>query len=175
MQGVKQTLEDILKAREERVLFQQRLLETFKSPIIAYKLNIPGEVKYNPLIKKIFNAGLKEIKEILKKENIKIIYERTFYKDSGPAYFICFDSSHEVVKKICIGIEEKHPLGRLYDFDVLDKQGMQVSREDIHKQPRRCLLCNNNAFECGRSRAHDLKDLLLKVENMAKDYFKNNK
>ena len=51
--GEEQTLQDILTSREERVQYQQYLLNKFGYTIVSYKLNIPGPIKYNSLIKQI--------------------------------------------------------------------------------------------------------------------------
>jgi len=171
IKGEKQSLQEILKAKDERVFFQNYLLEIHKKNIIAFKLNIPGPIKYNDYIRKIFDEGLKVIKEALDEAGIEIICKRTFYKNTGPEQFIVIDKNPYKLKKLCALIEETHPLGRLYDFDVLDEKGMQISRTDINKEPRSCLICNNNAFECGRSRRHSLEDLLGKIEELVKTYF----
>ncbi|MBS4538415.1 citrate lyase holo-[Clostridium sp. D2Q-11] len=173
IKGVEQSLQDILKAKDERVAFQRELLEKYSNPIISYKLNIPGPVKYNPLIKNIFNEGLLEITKVLEKQKIETSYQKITYQYSGPECFISFKYSPLEVKNLCTLIEEIHPLGRLFDFDILDEKGSQISREDKDMNPRKCLVCDKNAFECGRSRNHELKELLTKIENMATDYFKN--
>ena len=38
--GEEQTLQDVLKSREERVQYQQYLLKKFSNTIVSYKLNI---------------------------------------------------------------------------------------------------------------------------------------
>ncbi|MEG0379594.1 MAG: triphosphoribosyl-dephospho-CoA synthase CitG, partial [Eubacterium sp.] len=57
-------------------------------------------------------------------------------------------------------LEESTPLGRLFDIDVQRSDGSKVSRKIIGLPKRKCLLCHKNAFECSRSRAHSVKDLL---------------
>lgn len=172
--GKEQSLEDILKAREVRVQYQQYLLESFEKNIISYKLNIPGPLKYNSLIKKIFDEGLLALNKKLYESGIEAVFKRTIYKESGPEYFGVFSESAELVKRLTITIEETHPLGRLYDFDVLDTTGKQVERQNMGISSRKCLLCEKNAFECGRSRNHKISDLTAKIESMALDYFKIN-
>lgn len=170
-EGRKQSVEDILKARDMRVSYQRHLIETYKSTIVSYKLNIPGSVKYNSLIKQIFDEGILTFKEELEKSSIDIVYEKAWYKDSGPEYFACFNMPADFIKKITISIEENHPLGRLYDFDVLNHKGNQVSREELKAGSRKCLICNNDAFLCSRSRRHEVSELIDKIESMALDYF----
>ena len=171
-EGKEQSLEEILKSRDERVEYQQYLLNTYRSTIVSYKLNVPGPVKYNSLIKEIFDEGLRAFKQKLEKLGIETVHEKVLYKHSGPEYFGVFNIlSPYLVKKITTSIEEAHPLGRVYDFDVIDVDGKQLSRQDIGIELRKCLLCDKNAFECGRSRNHEISALLAKIESMAWDYF----
>lgn len=172
--GEEQSLQDILHARDIRALYQQYLLNKYGNTIISYKLNIPGAVKYNPLIKDIFDEGLKTLKQKLEESRISITHEKTIYKNSGPEYFAVFNVSEHLIKKLTTFIEETHALGRLFDFDVLDTLGKQVSRTEIGFEPRKCLLCSNNAFECGRSRKHEISAVTEKIEKMAVDYFQSN-
>jgi holo-ACP synthase len=178
LNGEAQTLQDILNARDKRVQFQQYLLQKYKSAIVSYKLNIPGPVKYNPLIRRIFDEGLQVFKKKLNELSIVIRYEEAFYENSGPEYFAVFESSSNistfVIKKVTVYIEETHPLGRLYDMDIVDASGKIFSREELGIGLRKCLICGNNAFACGRSRSHSIEELTEKIERMASEYFKEN-
>lgn len=173
--GEEQSLEDILKARDMRVQYQQYLLKNHRSTIVSFKLNIPGPVKYNSLIKKIFDEGVSAFKQKCDEFLMTIVKEKIVYEKSGPEYFAVFSVSSNMtlylIKKLSTYIEETHPLGRLYDFDVLDADGKQLSRSDIGMKPRKCLLCENNAFECGRSRTHEISALIDKIETIALEYF----
>jgi holo-ACP synthase len=169
--GEEQSLEDILKARETRVQYQEYLLDKYRNTIVAFKLNIPGPVKYNPLIRDIFDEGLKVLKQSLDEASIEVVQQEAVYKNSGPEAFIVLNLLPNIIKKLTALIEENHPLGRLYDFDVINLEGLQLSREEIGMQPRKCLLCEKNAFECGRSRSHEVGALIAKIEKMALDYF----
>lgn len=170
-EGEIQSLKDILKSREMRVEYQKQLLNKYKNTIISYKLNIPGPIKYNSIIKKIFDEGLKILKEKLNEIGVKKLEDKVIYKNSGPEYFIVLDISPYIIKKLTIHIEEEHALGRIYDFDVLNEKGEQISREELGKSRRKCLLCEKNAAECGRARGHEVKELIEKIESMAREYF----
>ena len=169
--GEQQTLQEILKSRDERVQYQEYLLEKFESTIVSYKLNIPGPIKYNSLIKKIFDEGLILFKLKLKQDLIEIKHEHIIYKNSGPEYFAVINISSYIIKKITTEIEEKHPLGRIYDYDVLNSNGRHMDRQELGIEARKCLLCGKNAFICSRARNHKVSELINKIENMALDYF----
>lgn len=171
-EGEEQSLKDILTARDSRVQYEKYLKYKYKNTIVSYKLNIPGPVKYNPLIKEIFDEGLKVFKDNLKNVSKEIKNEHISYRNSGPEYFAVFNVQANTIKKITTNIEENHPLGRLYDFDVLDAEGKHIGRKELGMSPRTCLLCEKDAFQCGRSRRHDVSQLVAKIQEMASEYFK---
>jgi len=80
------------------------------------------------------------------------------------------------VKKTCCEIEDKHPLGRLMDIDVLSpdvmpgQTGHLVDRATLGLLPRPCLLCDQPARYCMRAHTHTLEELLCKVEQMVADF-----
>lgn len=169
--GEEQNLQDILASRDQRVQIQQYFLERYKSSLISYKLNIPGPIKYSSLIKDIFDDGLLTAKNKLTEASVEIIDEKVLYKNSGPEYFAAFKGTTSLIKEITTVIEETHPLGRLFDFDILDLEGNQLSRQQIGREPRKCLMCEKNAFECGRSRNHSVDELVGYIEKIALTYF----
>ncbi|HEY8889866.1 MAG TPA: citrate lyase holo-[acyl-carrier protein] synthase [Clostridium sp.] len=172
--GFEQTLQQILDSREERVRYQKHLLSKYCNTIVSYKLNIPGPIKYNSLIKEVFDEGLKLFKSRLKEDLIEVKFEYVVYKNSGPELFAVINSSAFVIKEITTRIEETHALGRLYDYDVLDSKGRHIDRQELNIESRKCLICDENAFECGRSRKHTVKELTDKIHNMAFNYFNSN-
>lgn len=66
------------------------------------------------------------------------------------------------VKKLMIALEETK-IGRLYDIDVLEKENTKISRKDLGFPERKCLLCDNPACQCGRSRKHSIEELRKKI------------
>lgn len=169
--GEEQTLQEVLKSREERVQYQQYLLNKYCNTVVSYKLNIPGPIKYNSLIKKIFDEGLQVFKSKLKDDLIEIEHEHIIYKNSGPEYFAVINVSSYIIKKLTAEIEEKHDLGRIYDFDVLNSKGRHIERQELGIEVRKCLLCDKNAFICGRARNHEVSELIDKIESMSLNYF----
>jgi holo-ACP synthase len=170
-QGKQQTLQDILIAREKRVELQRQLLAQYQNTLISYKLNIPGGVKDNMLIRKIFAAGIGALQQKMQAQDRAFLYGKAFYKPSGPEFFGVLADSAPEIKAITCEIEEGHSLGRLYDFDVIAADGRACSREDIGKSGRRCFLCPQPAFSCARSRTHSVEEMLIAIQNMADAYF----
>ena len=105
-EGQEQSLEEVLASRELRQKRQQELLSLYDNTLVSFKLNIPGPVKYNPLIKKMFEAGLKELHLKLSSLSINILIEKVFYEAAGPEYLAVLDKEALEVKKITTNIED---------------------------------------------------------------------
>jgi holo-ACP synthase CitX len=170
-QGEYQTLADILRARDERLDLQNRLLAQYQNTLISYKLNIPGSVKYNALIRRVFDEGLAAITAKLAEHAMPLLFAQQLYKNSGPEFLGAVAADACAVKEFTLAIEETHPLGRLYDIDVIGQDGQKCDRSDMQKDERRCLLCDQPAFVCGRARAHSVEEMLNKIQSMCDAYF----
>jgi holo-ACP synthase CitX len=73
-------------------------------------------------------------------------------------------------KRMACHIEEEHPLGRLFDLDVIDTTGTPVSRSAIGAEPRRCLLCQQEARFCMRNHTHSREELQARIEKIVDEY-----
>ena len=172
MQGIEVGIDEILICREKRVAIQNEMIKKYRNPVISFTMNIPGPIKTNDEIKKAFDIGKNLILEKLKKNNIEILEIQELNENTGNELFISVDSQAEKIKDITITIEENTELGRLFDIDVLDVNFEKLSRKSF----RKCLICEEQAQECGRSRKHSIKELQNKVEEiLKKELFQNNK
>lgn len=45
------------------------------------------------------------------------------------------DGTAEEVKALCVSIEDGSPLGRLFDMDVLERDGRKLDREEVWGGP----------------------------------------
>lgn len=73
-------------------------------------------------------------------------------------------------KRIAVQIEDTHPLGRLFDIDIIDKDGVPVSRDRVGSRPRRCLVCDREARFCMRMRWHTQEEIWEKINAMVDEY-----
>jgi holo-ACP synthase CitX len=73
-------------------------------------------------------------------------------------------------KRMACHIEEEHPLGRLFDLDVIDTTGTPVSRSALGAEPRRCLLCQQEARFCMRNHTHSREELQARIEKIVDEY-----
>ncbi len=158
------TLIEILEAREQRVQRQGELLSQFPAALICFTLNIPGPDKSSPLAEKGFQLGCRLLKGQLKTHKI-LHFERRCTAAGWEAFF-CVDAPADVLKRITVFLEDKTPGGRVFDMDVLTPEGKKLDRERLGYSRRRCLLCENEAAACGRSRAHSLEALQEKADGL---------
>lgn len=165
MQGIEVGIDEVLSSREKRVAIQNEMIKKYKRPIISFTMNIPGPIKTNNEIKKAFDIGKNMILEKLKENNIEILEIQEIDENTGNELFISINSLAEKIKDITVAIEESCELGRLFDIDVIDINFEKLSRKSF----RKCLICEEQAQECGRSRKHSVEDLQNKVEEILKN------
>lgn len=161
------TLEEILLSREIRVEKEKDLIDKYQLPLIVLTMNIVGPYKVFNLVKKTFIRGCSLIKDCCKENNISIIEYETVEKKSGfEAYFV-IDFSPIILKNYLVKIEDTYKIGRLFDIDVIDVNKEKISRNQIGKQNRKCILCDRDVYECRRLKSHRVEELLEKeIEEM---------
>ena len=160
------SLEEMLTARENRVMIQSDLIDRYQMPLISFTLNIPGPYKVFGRIPEVFEEGCQIIRDILEQKKLPLICEEILQEKTGYEAFFCVDSEAEVIKQAMAVPEEETPLGRLYDIDIIRKDGTKVSREEIGLPQRTCLLCGRPAHECSRSRRHTVDELVTRIQEM---------
>ncbi len=142
------TLETMLAAREKRVKRQLELIDKYNMPLVCLTMNIAGEKKRSGLIDFAFYEGMRRV---------LCIGEPVFYEivraPSGMEGYLVFSAEAEKLKNLCVAAEDRDEIGRLFDMDVIGADGKKLSR----LVPRKCLLCENDAAACARSRAHGLE------------------
>lgn len=162
------TLDQLLASREQRVARQQELLHKYPdATLVCLTVIMPGSVKRNFF--SLITAGA-AVKAILDRYEGSI--EHMSLKDEVTGYegYLVTTLDREQAKRIACDIEDSHPLGRLFDIDVMDEQGTPMSRSAVGHQPRRCLICNNEARYCMRARAHTQEELQARIKQMVEDY-----
>jgi holo-ACP synthase len=91
-------------------------------------------------------------------------------KITGPEALLVVDADSRKLKEATTRLEDEHPLGRLWDLDVLDPAEGAISRRTLSQAPRRCLLCGESAHHCTRSRAHPLSSLQEAIQKIIHAY-----
>lgn len=168
--GSKVTLTEVLDSREARANRQKAWKEFHALPLVSFTINMVGEVKQNAASQTAFAQGYRAIMDVCRVEDISIVELETFALSTGNELLLAAGTvTPEQLKRAMVSIEEEHPLGRLFDIDVLDGDGIAMSRDALGMPRRRCLVCDNEAKVCARSRAHSLDDLQAKMSEMIND------
>lgn len=151
------TLQEILDARERRVQKQQELLTQYQKPLLCFTMNIPGPVKQDRDIATAFSVGNWLLRDRL--AGCPMLHKEFHRENTGNTAFYVVDLPAKQLKQLAIEIEDTDPIGRLFDMDVIDTDGSKLTREMLGFARRKCLLCDNDAALCARSRAHGLDQL----------------
>ena len=162
MSIVNVTLEEILCARDTRAASQRRLLNVHHLPLVSFTMNIAGPVKRTPLVELAFDAGLKELQAALGQP----ITAEVIRPHTGCEALLVYDCPATELKDACLVLETTAPVGRLYDFDVLDVEGKKLSRPC----QRTCLICGAPVTACSRSRAHGLEAVTARTDEILTDF-----
>ncbi len=164
-------LEEILVRRETRAAEQTAMLRLGGQSLISFTLNIPGEIKQFPLSRAAFEEGLSVLEQALP-SNAALARHRT-EAVTGYEALILLDLPPVEVKRVTVQLEETHPLGRLFDLDVLDHGGRLLSRSKLGRPPRQCLLCSRDARVCAREQLHSPDALRERIGQMLDAFFRD--
>lgn len=160
------TLPEMLNARENRVRTQHALLAQYRTPLVCFTMNIAGPIKNNPLIRRGFELGCRDLENALRREGMTVLHKQTTDAATGNEAFYAVDADLLRLKKLTAELEDTTPMARLYDMDVLDVNGEKVDRTALALPVRRCLLCGAPAKECARSRRHTVEELQAKTREL---------
>ena len=162
------TLEQLLASRDARAQRQQDLLAAWPGhTLICLTVQFPGPVKRSASTLIVGGAGMAAL---LDKFGSVLHHAQVRDLETGYEAYLLVPLPAMLVKKTCCEIEDKHPLGRLMDIDVLDADGALMDRATLGLPPRPCLLCDQPARYCMRAHTHTLEELLCKVEQMVADF-----
>ncbi len=165
------TPEQVLACREARAQKQKSLLRAHGGVLVSFTLNLPGAYKCYPLAKRAFDEGARAIARELERHRIPVTHKEQAEAVTGCEGFTCVDAGATAVKRVVTDIEEFHPLGRLFDIDVLNEQGERSGGGSPERGQRGCIVCGGPVWECVRARAHPPEELALRAARMIDDYF----
>ncbi|MBR1983829.1 MAG: triphosphoribosyl-dephospho-CoA synthase [Clostridia bacterium] len=139
---------DILTARENR----RKIIEKFSktTDVVSIKANVVGPIKNLPSSRLLLSYFTKLV------ENLGV--ENLVYLPSPDGDTVIGETKSGVnLKEKAVFLEENDSLGRFIDIDVtLKGQTESLTRSTM----RKCFLCSNIAFVCGKNKTHSIKELL---------------
>lgn len=163
------TLTELLAAKEQRAALQKTLINQYSLPLISLTITIPGPVKLTPCSIFLFDQACAQIEAYYQQNQIPCLNVIKNTDISGPEGFFILNQAEQPLKKACMAIEDSHPLGRLWDIDVISaKNHIGISRNALGYPPRTCLICGNEAKACARARTHSLDELIAKINDIAR-------
>ena len=163
--GIQVGVAEVLQFREKKAMLQIQLFNNDSDVVIvSLGMNIPGPVKCSSLIYCAFDEGIQKLERLIREQGGEVLHKRILNEDAGYAavYSIRGIDSYKI-KKETILLEDTHPLGRLWDIDIVRQDGLAVGRNMIVRRRRKCFLCSCSAGECGRSRKHEVGELQKRV------------
>lgn len=186
MKNMPITLDELLASRDARHAMQQKLMaEHSGKTLVCLTVVMPGSVKRNQQSLTVARAAVKAMRKAynisddllpetelltneLKTETRECLVERDL--NTGYEAYLITPMPQLEAKRVAVEIEDTHPLGRLFDIDVIDAQGIPVSRDRVGGQPRRCLVCDHEARYCMRMRWHTQEEIWARIKQMTDDY-----
>jgi len=168
LDGVSVSLDEMLQAREDRVQQQQMFLARHQKPLVSLTMVIPGAGKNSSGVQFLFKEAVEALGQVCDGYGWEIVFsELQGDAVTGSQGFFGLNVEDAAqIKKVLLMLEEQHPLGRLWDFDVLESNGRAISRTHLGFPPRQCFICSEAAHACARSKAHTIEVLLRKIESM---------
>lgn len=162
------TLDKLLASRDRRVEMQQKLREKYPNmTIVCLTVIMPGNIKRNLSSLIVSQVAINALLNRLEGNIVDVV---TRDLETGYEAYVMTDLSQQEAKLLACDIEDNHPLGRLFDIDILDIDGVPVKRETVGSNPRRCLMCDNEARYCMRNRTHTPQELNAKIQQMVDAY-----
>ena len=186
MKNMPITLDELLASRDARHAMQQKLMaEHSGKTLVCLTVVMPGSEKRNQQSLTVARAAVKAMRKAynisddllpetelltneLKAEAGECLVERDL--NTGYEAYLITPLPLLEAKRVAVDIEDTHPLGRLFDIDVIDAQGIPVSRDRVGGQPRRCLVCDHEARYCMRMRWHTQEEIWARIKQMTDDY-----
>lgn len=164
------TVPDMMNAREARAQAQRMLLKRHPgAAVVCLCMNIAGPVKRTDNIERAFAWGTASVRAVL--APYEKLFDAEIHEKTGPEAMLCLQGDAMEIKRRLCALEDHEALGRLLDIDVIAPNGEKISRTEIGLPPRKCLLCENDAPVCARSRAHSVDSLFARANAIIDAHF----
>lgn len=157
---------DMMASRDARAARQAVWLATYTMPLVSLTMNIAGPVKVTRRVAEGFSLAVEQVDAQLARFGWETAAFERVEAATGLEALWAVRTNVDSLKRRMADIEEAGRFGRLLDLDVIGLDGVKVSREAIGLPPRRCLLCEQEAAACARSRAHTVEALRNETERI---------
>ncbi len=163
-------LQMILENREQRFSLRENIANR-QMTSVSLNFNIPGYPKNSEKIQQAFLFAIKDLRRFLMANRITLIPQEEYVlnsQDCGSFFIhaIRYTYTNQEAKQILETFEITHPLGRLLDVDLFTPEAQHISSG----KRKKCLLCNQTAYECAQQQNHTLKDYQTFIQQQVEDY-----
>lgn len=165
------SLDALLAAKEHRAARQADWLTHYLQPVISLTLVTPGEIKDSLRYRNSMGVALQMCDQLLWAHRWQVLDRQVLWLPTGPEAMWCVAHQAPEIKAHCAELEQSHPLGRLWDLDVICPTNGHVGRRSLGANMRRCLICDEPAHACSRSRQHPVEQVVARVEKLIDDWF----
>ncbi|WP_434638767.1 citrate lyase holo-[acyl-carrier protein] synthase [Klebsiella sp. I138] len=165
------SLDALLAAKERRAARQADWLRRYQQPVISLTLVTPGAVKNSLRYRNTMGVALQMCDQLLWENRWQVRDRQVLWLPTGPEAMWSVAHNAPEIKAHCAALEQMHPLGRLWDLDVISPQDGHVGRLSLGLHMRRCLVCDEPAHACSRSRKHPVEQVVGGVEKIINDWF----
>lgn len=159
----------LLAAREARAHHVQALRAMVPiASVLVLKINQPGSDKnppHAPFLRRVFDPLIQTMFDG------RILQAGKASSLDGDYCYYRIDDDAATIKAQLIDLEETHPLGRLIDLDVYGEN--PITRADLNRPPRPCLVCDDVAHVCARSNRHTTHDLEEAIASILQEHLIN--
>lgn len=164
LSGQEVSLEQLLEARENRAILQQQCVEQYGESLVSLTLLAVGGVKKNALLDEVFAKALENLTALFTQLGVTVTAQFIRPLETGHEALFVLPIEATLLKQAVMQLEDSSPLARLWDIDVIDRNGTLLSRADFNFPPRPCLVCNDNAKSCARSRKHCFDEIFAEMQ-----------
>ena len=167
------TIRDMMATRDNRAKLQSEFAAKYNCTVVSYTLNIAGPLKRFALGDRCFYEGKHEIEKIFTRGRYNIFEHVLTDAYTGLECLWAVSADAYELKRALVSIEENHPLGRIFDIDVLKTTSSKISRSTFNLPERSCLVCGSPGQGCARSRTHPLDKIIVCTHQIIDSYFTN--
>ena len=113
------SIDALLVAKEQRAARQADWLAHYQQPVISLTLVTPGAVKDSIRYRNMMGVALQACDQLLWKHRWQTLDRQVLWLPTGPEALWCVAHPASEIKAMCSTLEQSHPLGRLWDIDVI--------------------------------------------------------
>lgn len=146
-----------IDVKEMLYALQGNMLES-ASLVIQASLNAPRGYALYPW-ERLFCAAQQAVDRVLRDSLVHVVARVPMTTAIGPYCLWAVRAEGLAVKRMLVELEECSPCGRLWDLDVVTRDG-PIDRRHLGLPARKCLLCADEAHVCRKLSRHEILDVV---------------